>query len=55
MPKPFLPSERTLLNLLSRMSGIATTTHRLTEKLAKSRLENKNCCNTQISARTALL
>ncbi len=31
-----LSSERTLLNLLSRMSGIATTTRRLTEKLEKT-------------------
>ncbi len=31
-----LSVERTLLNLLSRMSGIATTTRRLTEKLEKA-------------------
>ncbi|HUK85874.1 MAG TPA: carboxylating nicotinate-nucleotide diphosphorylase [Candidatus Acidoferrum sp.] len=31
-----LSVERTLLNLLSRMSGIATTTRRLTEKLEKT-------------------
>jgi nicotinate-nucleotide pyrophosphorylase (carboxylating) len=31
-----LSSERTLLNLLSRMSGIATATRRLTEKLEKA-------------------
>ncbi len=30
-----LSAERTILNLLSRMSGIATTTRRLTEKLKK--------------------
>jgi len=30
-----LSAERTMLNLLSRMSGIATTTRRLTEKLRK--------------------
>jgi nicotinate-nucleotide pyrophosphorylase (carboxylating) len=31
-----LSAERTMLNLLSRMSGIATTTRRLTEKLRKA-------------------
>jgi nicotinate-nucleotide pyrophosphorylase (carboxylating) len=31
-----LSAERTMLNLLSRMSGIATTTRRLTEKLKKA-------------------
>jgi nicotinate-nucleotide pyrophosphorylase (carboxylating) len=31
-----LSAERTMLNLLSRMSGIATTTRRLTEKLQKA-------------------
>jgi len=31
-----LSAERTMLNLLSRMSGIATTTRRLTEKLEKA-------------------
>jgi nicotinate-nucleotide pyrophosphorylase (carboxylating) len=32
-----LSAERTMLNLLSRMSGIATTTRRLTEKLKKAK------------------
>jgi len=36
-----LSAERTLLNLLSRMSGIATTTRRLTEKLRKANLTAK--------------
>jgi nicotinate-nucleotide pyrophosphorylase (carboxylating) len=36
-----LSAERTMLNLLSRMSGIATTTRKLVEKLGKSRLETK--------------
>ncbi|MGA2680475.1 MAG: carboxylating nicotinate-nucleotide diphosphorylase [Candidatus Bathyarchaeia archaeon] len=31
-----LSSERTILNLLSRMSGIATTTRKLTEKIKKA-------------------
>lgn len=36
-----LSAERTMLNLLSRMSGIATTTKRLTEKLKKANLTAK--------------
>ena len=36
-----LSAERTMLNLLSRMSGIATTTKRLTEKLRKAKLTAK--------------
>jgi nicotinate-nucleotide pyrophosphorylase (carboxylating) len=36
-----LSAERTLLNLLSRMSGIATLTRRLTEKLQKANLKVK--------------
>jgi nicotinate-nucleotide pyrophosphorylase (carboxylating) len=36
-----LTVERTLLNLLSRMSGIATATRRLTEKLRKARLKTR--------------
>jgi nicotinate-nucleotide pyrophosphorylase (carboxylating) len=36
-----LSAERTMLNLLSRMSGIATTTRRLTEKLQKANLAVK--------------
>jgi nicotinate-nucleotide pyrophosphorylase (carboxylating) len=34
-----LSVERTLLNLLSRMSGIATTTHTLSEQLAKAKVK----------------
>jgi nicotinate-nucleotide pyrophosphorylase (carboxylating) len=34
--RTILSCERTMLNLLSRMSGIATTTRRLTEKLKKA-------------------
>lgn len=36
-----LSAERTLLNLLSRMSGIATTTRNLTEKLRRANLKAK--------------
>jgi len=36
-----LTVERTLLNLMSRMSGIATTTHNLTEKIRKAHLKTR--------------
>jgi nicotinate-nucleotide pyrophosphorylase (carboxylating) len=39
--RTILTVERTLLNLLSRMSGIATATRRLTEKLKKTRLKTR--------------
>ena len=39
--RTILSAERTLLNLLSRMSGIATATRRLTEKLRKANLKAK--------------
>lgn len=39
--RTILSAERTLLNLLSRMSGIATATRRLTEKLRKAKLTTK--------------
>ncbi|MBN1357158.1 carboxylating nicotinate-nucleotide diphosphorylase [Candidatus Bathyarchaeota archaeon] len=39
--RAILSAERTLLNLLSRMSGIATATRRLTEKLRKANLKAK--------------
>ncbi len=35
--QPILSAERTILNLLSRMSGIATATRKLTEKLRKAK------------------
>ena len=38
---PVLSIERTLLNLLSRMSGIATATQKLTHKLRKANLKAK--------------
>ena len=39
-----LAVERTLLNILSRMSGIATATRNLVEKLRKARLKTKVAC-----------
>jgi nicotinate-nucleotide pyrophosphorylase (carboxylating) len=42
--KTMLSSERTVLNILSRMSGIATITRKLAEKLQKARLQAKVAC-----------
>ncbi len=42
--KTILSVERTLLNILSRMSGIATTTRKLIEKLRKTRLKVAVAC-----------
>jgi nicotinate-nucleotide pyrophosphorylase (carboxylating) len=39
--RTILSAERTMLNLLSRMSGIATKTRKLTEKLRKANLKAK--------------
>jgi nicotinate-nucleotide pyrophosphorylase (carboxylating) len=39
--RTILSAERTMLNLLSRMSGIATTTRKLTDKLKKANLTTK--------------
>jgi nicotinate-nucleotide pyrophosphorylase (carboxylating) len=39
--RTILSAERTMLNLLSRMSGIATKTRKLTEKLQKANLKAK--------------
>lgn len=39
-----LSTERTLLNILSRMSGIATTTRKLVEKLQKNGCKTKVAC-----------
>jgi nicotinate-nucleotide pyrophosphorylase (carboxylating) len=39
--KTILTVERTLLNLLSRMSGVATATRRLTDKLKKAKLSTR--------------
>jgi len=42
--RTILSAERTLLNIISRMSGIATTTGNLVEKLQKARLKVKVAC-----------
>ncbi|PIX31823.1 nicotinate-nucleotide diphosphorylase (carboxylating), partial [Candidatus Bathyarchaeota archaeon CG_4_8_14_3_um_filter_42_8] len=42
--RTILSAERTLLNILSRMSGIATTTKKLKEKLQKTGLKTKVAC-----------
>jgi nicotinate-nucleotide pyrophosphorylase (carboxylating) len=39
-----LSAERTILNMLSRMSGIATTTRKIVEKLEKEKLKTKVAC-----------
>lgn len=42
--RTILSVERTLLNLISRMSGIATTTRKLTEKIKEAGLKTKVAC-----------
>jgi len=42
--RAMLSVERTLLNLLSRMSGIATTTEKLVERIRKAGLKTKVAC-----------
>jgi nicotinate-nucleotide pyrophosphorylase (carboxylating) len=42
--RTILAVERTLLNLLSRMSGIATTTRKLVEKILKAGFKTKVAC-----------
>jgi nicotinate-nucleotide pyrophosphorylase (carboxylating) len=42
--KAILSAERTFLNILSRMSGIATTTRKLTEKIKKAGLKTRVAC-----------
>ncbi len=42
--RTMLSAERTLLNLLSRMSGIATATREIMEKIKKSKLKTKVAC-----------
>jgi len=42
--RTILSTERTLLNLISRMSGIATVTRKLVEEIRKNRLETKVAC-----------
>ncbi len=42
--RTMLSVERTLLNILSRMSGIATTTRKILEKIQKARLKARVAC-----------
>lgn len=42
--RTILAAERTLLNVLSRMGGIATTTRNLAEKLRKAKLKTRVAC-----------
>ena len=42
--RTLLSAERTLLNLLSRMSGIATTTKKVVEKIRKNKLKTRVAC-----------
>jgi nicotinate-nucleotide pyrophosphorylase (carboxylating) len=42
--KTILSAERTFINILSRMSGIATATRKLTEKVKKAGLKTKVAC-----------
>ncbi|MGB8779596.1 MAG: carboxylating nicotinate-nucleotide diphosphorylase [Candidatus Bathyarchaeia archaeon] len=42
--RTLLAAERTLLNLLSRMSGIATTTRNVVEKLRKAKVKTRVAC-----------
>ncbi len=42
--RTILSAERTLLNFLSRMSGIATATRRLVQKIQKAKLKTKVAC-----------
>jgi nicotinate-nucleotide pyrophosphorylase (carboxylating) len=42
--RTILSAERTLLNIMSRMSGIATATSKVTEKLRKAHLRTKVAC-----------
>jgi len=47
--RTLLSIERTLLNLLSRMSGIATATHRLVEKLRKAGYKTRVTCTRKVA------
>jgi nicotinate-nucleotide pyrophosphorylase (carboxylating) len=42
--RTILSAERTMLNLFSRMSGIATTTRELVEKIRKAKLKTRVAC-----------
>lgn len=47
--RTLLSIERTLLNLLSRMSGIATSTRRLVEKLRKAGYKTRVACTRKVA------
>ncbi len=47
--RTMLSIERTLLNVLSHMSGVATTTKSLAEKIRKNRLETKIACTRKVA------
>ena len=47
--RTILSVERTLLNIVSRMSGIATTTRKLVEKIRKARLKTKVACTRKVA------
>jgi nicotinate-nucleotide pyrophosphorylase (carboxylating) len=47
--RTMLSVERTLLNVISRMSGIATTTRKLIQKIQKNRLKTKVACTRKVA------
>ncbi len=47
--RTLLSIERTLLNLLSRMSGIATSTHRLVERVRKAGYATRVACTRKVA------
>ncbi|NIW10539.1 MAG: carboxylating.nicotinate-nucleotide diphosphorylase, partial [Gammaproteobacteria bacterium] len=47
--RTLLSIERTLLNLLSRMSGIATLTHRLVKKVRKAGYKTRVACTRKVA------
>ena len=47
--RTILSVERTLLNIISRMSGIATTTRKLIRKIQKAKLKSKVACTRKVA------
>lgn len=47
--RTILSVERTLLNIISRMSGIATATRRLVEKVRNAKLETRVACTRKVA------
>ena len=47
--RSILSAERTVLNLLSRMSGIATTTRRLVKKIRDAKLKTRVSCTRKVA------